>query len=272
MKSDFSIFMSQLRETNVDLSFFTDFIKVEKNTSAIEIHLNNLNYLLGKSDLDGAIDILHAQNPKCFQALIILIAVRRSQNKKTINKTGDCVLVQSYFDSLEGIKKYINETGLWDIFQNHKIKNLVDYVFGVEVGLDSHARKNRGGTYMEATVAAYFENNNIPFADEISSKDMPALSSLGADIKRFDFVVESKGTVFLIETNFYSSGGSKLNETARSYTDINSKISKIQGHEFVWITDGLGWKSAKNKLEGAYNSIPRLYNLTTLSDFISEVE
>lgn len=264
--------MSQLKETNVGLNFFTDFKKVEKNTSAIEMHLNSLNYLLGKADLDEAINILYAQNPECFKSLIILIAVRRSQNKKTINHTGDCVLVQSYFDSLEGIKEYIKETGLWSMFKNHKVKNLIDYVFGVEVGLDSHARKNRGGTYMEATVAAFLNKNNIPFDAEISSKNLPGLHSLGADIKRFDFVVENKGTVFLIETNFYSSGGSKLNETARSYTDLNSKISKIPGYEFVWITDGLGWKSARNKLEEAFNSIPHLYNLTTFPDFIREVQ
>ena len=75
-----------------------------------------------------------------------------------------------------------------------------------------------------------------------------------------------------MEVNFYSGGGSKLNEVARAYSDIAPKINSVDGFEFVWITDGIGWKSARNKLHEAYNLIPRVYNLTNISDFLSELK
>ena len=91
---------------------------------------------------------------------------------------------------------------------------------------------------------------------------------LGADKKRFDFYIETEWKKYLIEVNFYSGGGSKLNETARSYTELAPRVNSVDGFEFVWITDGIGWQSARNKLEEAYNEIPSVYNLTTIKEFI----
>ena len=95
---------------------------------------------------------------------------------------------------------------------------------------------------------------------------------MGTDVKRFDFVIKTKRKTYLIETNFYNSGGSKLNETARSYSDVAPKINQYENYEFVWITDGRGWLSAKNKLEEAYNTIPSMYNLSTLQNFIEKIK
>lgn len=152
------------------------------------------------------------------------------------------------------------------------MKNLVDYVFGIETGLDTNARKNRSGHVMENTVANIFNNAGISFKQEVSSKEWPAITDvLGDDEKRFDFVVETSSKVYLIEVNFYSSGGSKLNEVARSYSDIAPKINSVEGFEFVWITDGIGWNSAKNKLQEAYGIIPSVYNLTSVEEFIDKI-
>jgi type II restriction enzyme len=125
---------------------------------------------------------------------------------------------------------------------------------------------------MEEVVLSIFEGNNIPFSKEVNNTEFKDLTSLGKDIKRFDFVIKTKIKTYLIETNFYNGGGSKLNEVARAYSDIAPKINQYPEYEFVWITDGQGWLSAKNKLQEAYNIIPSLYNLTTIKDFVKKVK
>lgn len=272
MKKNFELFISQLSETNATLDYFTDFEKVIKNTNKIAIKLNQLNYLIGKTDLTKAIEELYEENPKVFEVLDILIAVRTKDKKKTLNANGEFVLLESYFMSLQGVINYIEQTGLAEVFKNKNITNLVDYVFGVEVGLDTNARKNRGGENMAKAVALKFKGANIPYRAEVNSTEFEEIKSLGQDLKRFDFVVQTSKKIYLIETNFYNSGGSKLNEVARAYTDIAPKINQYDKFEFVWITDGQGWLSAKNKLGEAYSLIPSVYNLATLEDFIFRIK
>lgn len=272
MSKPFEVFLSQLSETNATLDYFTDFNKVKGNVSKIELKLNQLNYLIGKENLKEAVNEIYKENPTAFAVLDILIAIRKSKKAKTFNKKGEIVLLDTYFTSPKLIVEYIEETGIAEIFKNKNITNLVDYVFGVEVGLDTNSRKNRGGNNMSKTVAKQFTNAGIFFKQEISSTDFKEIESLGADVKRFDFVIQTQKKTYLIETNYYNSGGSKLNETARGYSDLALKINQYEKYEFVWITDGQGWLSAKNKLEEAYNSIPSVYNLVTLEDFIKKIQ
>lgn len=272
VERDFDLFISQLSETNATLDYFTDFEKVIKNTNKIAIKLNQLNYLIGKTDLTKAVKELYEENPKVFEVLDILIAVRTKDKKKTLNTNGEFVLLESYFTSLQGVINYIEQTGLAEVFKNKNITNLVDYVFGVEVGLDTNARKNRGGENMAKAVALKFKRANIPYRAEVNSTEFEEIKSLGQDLKRFDFVIQTSKKIYLIEANFYNSGGSKLNEVARAYTDIAPKINQYVKFEFVWITDGQGWLSAKNKLGEAYSLIPSVYNLATLEDFISMIK
>lgn len=272
MEKNFELFISQLSETNATLDYFTDFEKVIKNTNKIAIKLNQLNYLIGKTDLTKAIKELYEENPKVFEVLDILIAVRTKDKKKTLNANGEFVLLESYFTSLQGVIDYIEQTGLAEVFKNKNITNLVDYVFGVEVGLDTNARKNRGGENMAKAVALKFKGANIPYRAEVNSTEFEEIKSLGQDLKRFDFVIQTSKKIYLIEANFYNSGGSKLNEVARAYTDIAPKINQYDKFEFVWITDGQGWLSARNKLGEAYSLIPSVYNLATLEDFIFRVK
>ena len=271
MSEQFKIFLSQLSETNATLDYFTDFKKIKGNVNKIAIKLNQLNYLIGKTDIKAAVKELYEENPKAFEVLDILIAIRKNKNAKTFNNKGEIVMISSYFTSPESICEYIEETGLGEIFRNKDVKNLVDYVFGIEVGLDTNARKNRGGKNMSKAVSLFFDKAKVFYKKEVSNTAFPEILSLGADVKRFDFVIKTKKKTYLIETNFYNGGGSKLNETARSYSDIAPKINQYENYEFVWITDGQGWLSAKNKLEEAYNIIPSMYNLTTLQTFIDKV-
>lgn len=271
-KEDFERFMSQLKETNASLDFFCDFEKISRNVRQIAMKLNQLNYLIGQYDMETAVNELWRENPSVFNVLDILIAVRTSDGKKAINRRGEVQMIQRFFDSPEGVLEYLNDTGLQMLFQNRQVTNLVDFVFGVETGLDTNARKNRSGHIMENTVAAILRSEKIPYKQEVYSTDYPPLYVLGEDIKRFDFVITTKTTTYLVEVNFYSGGGSKLNEVARAYSELAPKINAVKGFEFVWITDGQGWLSAKNKLEEAFYVIPKVFNLTTLYDFVKTIK
>lgn len=264
--------MSQLQETNQTLDFFCDFDKISANVAEVEMSLNTLNYLIGKDDLAKGVADIWQRDSKVFEVLSILIAVRDEGKKPVVDSKGNVVLLRSYFGSAAKVVEFLQDTGLADIFMSRRIKNLVDYVFGIETGLDTNARKNRSGHIMENTVAKRFRENKIIFRQEVYSSEFPELSVLGTDEKRFDFYIETSNKKYLIEVNFYSGGGSKLNEVARAYTELAPKINSVKGFEFVWITDGVGWKSARNKLEEAYHTIPSVYNLTNLSTFINNIK
>ena len=271
MNKNFKSFLEQLLPTNVCLNQIVDFEKVFSHVDAIAMRLHQLNFLLGKSNLEEAVSLLWNENPKVFEVLDILIAVRAKEKKQVISSVGEVLLISRYFETPQGVTAFIQETGLKELFQSGRITNLVDYVLGVEVGLDTNARKNRGGKIMEETIRKALLQTRISFKEQVSSSFYEELSCLGKDKKIFDFVIETRHKTYLIEVNFYSSGGSKLNEVARAYTKIQQKIQHLAGFEFVWITDGTGWLSAKNKLEEAFRLIPRVYNLSTFSLFLQEL-
>ena len=272
-QEQFDLFISQLRETNATLDFYCDFPKIAKNVADIEISLNTLNYLIGKEDLRTAVQALWDRDKRVFEVMDILIATRKKDGKKYIDNDGSMHSIHSLFNSVDGVLKFIEGTGLDKVFKNKEVKDLVDYVFGVETGLDTNARKNRSGEITETLVARIFDNAGIQYRQQVSSKEFPAISEvLGVDQKVFDFEITTQNKTYLIEVNFYSGGGSKLNEVARSYTDVAPKVNGVSGFEFVWITDGEGWISARNKLEEAFAAIPSIYNLTTITEFISKIK
>jgi len=272
-KEQFDLFISQLQETNQTLDFFCDFDKISQNVEDIKLSLCMLNSLIGSSDLRKSVETIWKRDKSAFGVMDILIAVRSEGKKKVLDSLGQCVVLDTLFNSVDGVMEFLENTGLAEIFQSKKINDLVDYVFGIETGLDTNARKNRSGHVMEDMVARIFEKNGIHYRQEVYSSEWPTITRvLGDDEKRFDFVIKTAAKTYLIEVNFYSGGGSKLNEVARSYSDIAPKINSVSGFEFVWITDGIGWKSAKNKLQEAYSIIPSIYNLTDIIKFIKLVK
>lgn len=271
-EEEFKAFMSQLIETNAPLSFFSDFEKITANVDAISIKLNQLNYLVGKDNMEEAVRRLWDENPKVFSVLDILIAVRASDKKKAIARNGQIQLIENFFKTPEGVIEYLEDTGLKQVLQDKHVTNLVDYVFGVETGLDTNARKNRSGDIMGNKVAEIFQEKGIDFRREVYSTEFEEMKCLGEDRKRFDFVIETETKTYLIEVNFYSGGGSKLNEVARAYSELAPKINQFDNYEFVWITDGVGWNSARSKLEEAFYAIPSVYNLTTINDFLNTIK
>lgn len=269
----FYLFMSQLKETNATLDFYCDFPKIAKNVADVEISLNTLNYLIGKEDLRAAVEALWDRDSRVFDVMDILIATRKKDGKKFIDDDGSMYTIRSLFNSVDGVMKFLVGTGLDKVFKKKEVKDLVDYVFGVETGLDTNARKNRSGEITEKLVGRILTNAGVKYREQVSSKEFPSIAQvLGADQKVFDFVIETPKKTYLIEVNFYSGGGSKLNETARSYTDVAPKVNSVDGFEFVWITDGIGWHSASNKLEEAYAAIPSVYNLTTINEFVESIK
>ena len=270
---DFNKFMSQLQETNQTLDFFCNFDKIAANVDNIKLSLCMLNSMIGTNDLRRSVETIWNRDRSAFSVMDILIAVRSEGKKVVLNSAGDCIILDELFTSIDGVMEYLEETGLADLFRQKRINDLVDYVFGIETGLDSNARKNRSGHVMEGMVARILDKNGVRYRQEVYSSEWSEITKvLGDDEKRFDFVIQTPKKTYLIEVNFYSGGGSKLNEVARSYSDIAPKINSVPGFEFVWITDGIGWKSAKNKLQEAYSIIPSIYNLTSIKDFIQEVK
>ena len=273
MKKDFKQFMSQLAETNATLDFYTDFSKIRENVRSIEIKLNTLNYLIGKTDFDAAVKELWDNDNRVFSVLDILIATRKKQRKKYLDDMGKPHLVHELLNSYKGVLKFLKETGVADVLQNKDVKNLVDYVFGVEAGLDTHARKNRSGDITELLLHRILSANGIEHRMEVSSHEFPKLQeALGTVEKWFDFMIRTKRCTYLIEVNYYNEGGSKLNEITRAYRELSPIVNKVDGFEFVWVTDGRGLNSAKNKIEEAYNGIDRMYNFESLSDFMEEIK
>lgn len=273
MERDFDKFMSQLQETNQTLDFFCDFDKIAANVENIKLSLCMLNSLIGTTDLRRSVETIWNRDRSAFSVMDILIAVRSEGKKAVLNSAGECIILDRLFTSVDGVVEYLEGTGLADIFRERRINDLVDYVFGIETGLDSNARKNRSGHVMEGMVADILKKHGVKFRQEVYSTEWTNLQRvLGDDEKEFDFVITTDAKTYVVEVNFYNSGGSKLNEIARSYSDIGPKINSVPGFEFVWITDGVGWKSARNKLQEAYNIIPSIYNLVSIEDFIKEVK
>ncbi|WQV81207.1 type II restriction endonuclease [Helicobacter pylori] len=201
----------------------------------------------------------------------MLIAVR-DKDDIVRDANGNFYPLYSYFENDEKVYEFIRQTGLEQIFCNRNIKDLNDFVFGIEVGLDSNARKNRSGKAMENHLSGLFVQAQLNFKEQVDIREFEDLrQAFGNDIKKFDFVIFGKNKTYFIEANFYTIGGSKLNEVARSYQDLALKFEAFPNYEFIWITDGTGWLDAKSKLQEAYKSV-EIYNLSYVNDFISKVQ
>ncbi len=276
MKRNFNEWLGEFRESIADYGYYIDFPKIHKNVDAIKVELNILNALVGSQNIEQEFNDLIAKYPETLKCIPILLAVR-SNEIYAIDEDGEYNYNFSKMNySAEQYKVFMRKTGLFDLIANHIISNLVDYVTGVETGLDSNGRKNRGGHLMENLVEGYiqkagyvkgkdyFKEMNL---SEIESKwniDLSAISNQGKAEKRFDFVIKTDSNIYGIETNFYGSGGSKLNETARSYKTLALEAKTIDGFKFAWFTDGKGWNSARNNLEETFDVLDEVYNINDL--------
>lgn len=271
MKRNFTEWLSTFRDSIATYSYYIDFEKVYGNVEDIKIELNILNSLIGSKAIEKDFENILSKYPETLKCIPILLAVRNSEISVS-DENGS--LVFDFSTSKQTVSEYsefMKKAGLFNLLQNHLVNNLVDYVTGVETGLDSNGRKNRGGHLMEDLVESYikkagFEKGKNYFKEmyihEITEKwnvALSAISNQGKMEKRFDFVVKTENQIYVVETNFYGSGGSKLNETARSYKTLSSEIDTINGVTFVWFTDGNGWQSARHNLEETFDVMENIY-------------
>ncbi len=283
MSRDFNKWLSTFRISIADYKYYIDFEKVHNNINNIKTELNILNSLIGSKNIENEFEILVKRYPEILKCIPILLAVRANEIN-AIDEDGEYVYSFKKINySTEQYKVFMNKTGLFDLLQNHIISNLVDYATGVETGMDSNGRKNRGGHLMENLVErhikkagfikdkTYFKELKIHQIEKMFNIDLSAISNNGKTVKRFDFVVKTKEMIYAIETNFYSGGGSKLNETARSYKQIAQEADKINGFTFVWVTDGIGWKDARNNLEETFDALDTIYNIKDMEDGIMNI-
>ena len=277
MKRNFREWFSTFTDSIATYEYYTDFNTVYKNIDKIKVELNIMNSLVGSKNIEKDFDNLFKRYPEIRNCLPLLIAVR----EKEIKVVDDGEKLKYNFTNIDDIKllkRFMRKTGLFDLISNHLVSNLVDYATGVEVGLGSNGRKNRGGHLMEDVLQGFIEKEGFVlnktyfkemYLKDIENKwsiDLSTLSNLGKVAKRFDYVVKTNNCIYAFETNFYSSSGSKLNETARSYKMIAEESKNIKGFAFVWVTDGLGWVDARNNLEETFDLMDNLYNIKDLSN------
>lgn len=284
MKRNFNEWLKTFRRSIANYGYYVDFAKVHANIEEIKIPLNILNSLIGSKQIEEDFEKLIASYPETLKCIPLLLAVRANE---ICAMDADGEFQYSFTkpnQSAEQYKVFMRKTGLFDLFQNHIINNLVDYATGVETGLDSNGRKNRGGHLMEDLVesyivkagfvkdVSYFKEMYIHQIQDKWNIDLSAISNQGKMEKRFDYVVKTDSMIYVIETNFYTGGGSKLNETARSYKTLAGEVDTINGVTFVWFTDGIGWKNARHNLEETFDVMDNIYNIEDMeNDIISKV-
>ena len=277
---EFKIWFEEFIDSISDYKYYVDFDKICRNVDKIKIELNILNSLIGSQNIESDFINLLKDYPEILKCIPILLAVRSNEIAITTEKENIIFDFKKQNLSPEEYSEFMDKTGLFEMIKTKKINNFVDYVTGIETGLDSNARKNRGGHLMENLVEtyiiqsgfikgeSYFKEMYLKDIERLWNIDLSSISNMGKTAKRFDFVIKTESTIYAIETNFYSSGGSKLNETARSYKNIAIEAEGIVGFEFIWITDGKGWQTARNNLEETFDSMANLYNINDLRNGI----
>lgn len=277
MKKDFKNFTSTLKNSIKTWDYFVNWKKVFANSAELEIALNKLNYLIGKENLEEEFNRLYLTNPDIIKTFPVLLAVRENEleiyDKK--DKTSQNFNFSKNEQSVEKYYEFFVKTGIAKLFTDKKIKNLVDYVLGVEVGLDSNGRKNRGGTLMESIVevfvADFCEKNGYEYiaqARATAIKDKwGVVVNVDKSERSFDFAVYNPKNkkIKLFETNFYNGGGSKLKSVCGEFRSLYTEL-KSQKIDFIWVTDGLGWNTTKRPLEETYNHNEYVFNLSMLED------
>ena len=282
----FDYLTNHFKESITTWNYFVEWTKVFGNVKDLEVSLNILNYLIGKDDFEKECAYILKKHPAVQLVFPILIACRdRDFSILTSSKNAKLVYENYSFknkpslsdDEIKQIIKFAKETGIADLFTGKKIKNVIDFVIGVEVGLDSNGRKNRGGTQMEEIVESFLEEicrkNNFRYVSNANADVVK--TKLGKHIpfdkssRRYDFVIDTGQRTFVIETNFYGGGGSKLKATAGEYKVLFDSLKK-SGYPFIWITDGQGWSSTERPLRETFDHIDYVLNLAMIESGLLE--
>lgn len=280
MCRNFSEWLGSFRSSIANYGYYVDFDKIYSNIDKVKIELNILNSLIGSKNIETDFENLIKKYPETLKCIPLLLAVRADEIY-AIDEEGEFTYNFKKANlTVEQYKIFMRKTGLFDLIADHIVNNLFDYATGVETGLDSNGRKNRGGHLMEDLVESFIKKSGFikgidyfkeMYIHQITDKwgiNLSAISNHGKTEKRFDFVIKTDNMIYGIETNFYCSRGSKLNETARSYKTLALETDTVDGLEFVWFTDGKGWTSARHNLEETFDVMEHVYNIKDLENDI----
>lgn len=279
----FSYLIKSILPNNKTWEFFINWNKVFNNVDDYKIELNILNSLCGSKNFDDELKHILLNYPEVAKVFPTLLAVR----EKKINILNSDILPKFEFKNFDFDKSDLSPTNIEDyviFFKKSGLKNLIvegglsnlkDYTFGVEVGLDTNGRKNRGGTIMEDLVeellqkvyglddSTYISQGSPSSVKNQWNIDLPVDKSS----RRPDFLILKNNKIFWVETNFYSGGGSKLKSTCGEYKSL-SNFCKNNNIEFIWITDGEGWKTTLKPLEETFIHNDYIFNLSMIKDGI----
>lgn len=283
----FSYLLEYTKETIRSWDFYVNWSKINSSIDNIEIPLNILNSLVGKSDIKNEFIKLATHYPEILSLIPILIATRENNISILDPKDDNIFNYKSYgfkskkyiYDEISEIADFTDKTGLLSMFENRRIKNVVDYVTGVEVGLDTNARKNRSGTAMELITELFIkkicQNCNYKYIVQATAikikQQFDHVVATDKSDRSFDFAINTGNKLYLIETNYYSGGGSKLKSVAGEFSTLFGLIKQLTPqHGFIWVTDGKGWVTAKNPLRETFDSTDYILNLDMIEKGILE--
>ncbi|HEM6271413.1 type II restriction endonuclease [Streptococcus orisratti] len=284
-----NVFLSTLSVTNRTPEYYVNWTKVERETRKFELELNTLNYLIGKEDIYNESLMLFTKQPELLKAIPSLIASRdKILDILIIDNQDNMCFEQLNFSKIDTTRivdyvVFAEQSGLLDFLQNKANRSLVDYVYGVEAGLDSNARKNRSGTTMEGIlerhIAKIAQEQGLEWKAQATASFIKSNWNIEVPVdkseRRFDVAVYSRERhkVWLIETNYYGGGGSKLKAVAGEFTELSQFVKSSKDDiEFVWVTDGQGWRTARLPLSEAFGHIQNVFNLNMLkNNFLREL-
>ena len=279
--ASFEHLLSTLKDTIRTYDFFVAWEKVLGNVSGIEVALNILNTLIGKDDIANKLKELIKKYPEVVPVIPLLIAVR-GKSIKIADLGGDVEYSfakrKSYTAAeIDKIAYFAEKSGLLKVIADKNIKNLVDYSIGVEVGLDTNARKNRSGTAMENLTEIYVkaicEKHGFRYIAQATVAKIK--QEFGKDVstdkadRHFDFAVDTGAMLYLIEVNYYGGGGSKLKSVAGEFSNLFSLV-KNDTTGFIWVTDGEGWLTAKRPLSETFHVIDYVMNINMIEQGVLE--
>jgi type II restriction enzyme len=269
-------FQETLSTTNRTCDFFVNWTKAKKNADEVKLELSLWNSLIGSNSIEPDFANLIERYPEVIKTIPILLAIREREFPVIVdfndskencmnlnfNKTRNSKLTP---EELGSYIHFAKKSGLFPLFSY--IKNFYDYVIGVEVGLDTNARKNRSGDAMETLLLPVLKsiatetNSHILFQKEFGS-----VQFFGGKVpqelanRKSDFILYLGNHFVNIETNYFAGSGSKPEEIVDSYINRRNELVK-NNWNFIWITDGDCWRNSDNQILKAFINIDYIFNI-----------
>ncbi len=271
-------FQETLMTSNKTYSYFVAWDKVKKNVQKYDYEINILNYLVGSSDPRNKLSEILKKNPEVLPVIPLIIAVRDleiaviddpARPAETVKEFDFSKKTNLTAKNIEDIVVFCDKAGILKLFSEFKIKNLRDYLLGLEAGIDTNARKNRSGTSMESLVDPILDKiKSISVVKQKTFKHIKEKFGVAVPDRllnrKFDYVIIADKKFFNLEVNYYDGQGSKPQEIVDSYTNRKNELAKAKWG-FIWLTEGPGWKKGAHQITNAFNDMDFVLNLSLAS-------